>query len=126
MRFAYVGQTNGRLGTFGRAFEHLQVKGTLRINCINKLGEDIEEAGDLTLCSFSLPQETLFLNIESSFREAVEYLVQIGLYEKRERLVPVFRLISNVRTNERVIDYRVNLIAKNILEKFVSMYENDC
>jgi hypothetical protein len=90
------------------------------------LGEDIEEAGDLTLCSFSLPQETLFLNIESSFREAVEYLVQIGLYEKRERLVPVFRLISNVRTNERVIDYRVNLIAKNILEKFVSMYENDC
>ncbi len=82
----YVGQTNGKRGSFGRAFSHIQDGGTLRLQFEEKVGIKLEEADDLVLVSYPLPQQQEYMSIESSYREAIEYLVQIKLRDIRGKL----------------------------------------
>ena len=102
-KLVYVGQTNDRFGTWGRSFGHIQPQGTLRMRCEQILGIDIDFIEDLVLVSYLLPQTIEFTGEETSFRLAVEYLVQIGLQEKRKDLIPTFRIISNVSISDRVV-----------------------
>ena len=121
-KVAYVGETNNRYGSFGRAWQHLQTNGTLRSRFEERVGLSIEKADDLILVSFLLPNDREFIGVESSYREAVEYLVQIGLREKRGDLTPSFDLISRVRPNDRISDQAIKEIADNIVADFVSNY----
>ncbi len=123
--FAYVGQTNNQYGSLGRAWQHIQTGGTLRLRFEENLGVRLEEANDLTLVSFQLPSKKEFTGIESSYREAVEYLVQIKLIEKRATLQPIFRLLSRVRANNRVSNSSIEKIANTIVSDFVVNYAQE-
>lgn len=121
-RVAYIGETNNQYGSFGRAWQHLQANGTLRSRFEEKVGLSIENADDLMLVSFLLPNNREFIGVESSYREAVEYLVQFGLREKRGDLTPSFDLISRVRANDRVSNLAIKKLADAIISDFVLNY----
>lgn len=123
-RFLYVGETNERRGTFGRARSHIGSLGTLRKQVEVKLGERLETVDDLNLLSFILPQEPKFTGIESTYRESVEYLVQVKLIERRVQCNPPFKIISTVRPFSRTTEASIQKIAEEIVEGFLSVYDN--
>jgi hypothetical protein len=121
-RLVYVGQTNEKYGTFGRSYSHIQSNGTLRCRCKERIGLELEQINDLNLFSYPLPTEPEFISVESSYRLAVEYLVQAKLYEKRKELSPSFQIISNISTNGRTSNNKVMKLADSIVENFLSNY----
>jgi hypothetical protein len=121
-KFIYVGETNERRGTFGRARSHIGTMGTLRKQVEEKLGESLEVVDDLHLLSFQLPQESKYTGLESSYRESIEYLVQIKLIEKRVHCEPPFRIISNVRPFARTTDASIQRLSENIVVGFMNTY----
>lgn len=121
-RVVYVGQTNDVKGTLGRACGHVATDGSLRRNFENEIGIPLEQADDLLLISYSLPKSPEYLSLETSYREAVEYLVQVKLFQIRGNLSPPFRLISKVRPNDRVTEISINEYANAIVEDFQQSY----
>ncbi|MBD3883281.1 hypothetical protein IFO70_16055 [Phormidium tenue FACHB-886] len=121
-RVIYVGQTNDRKGSFGRAFSHIQDNGTLRTRFEEQVGTKLEAADDLILVSYPLPKEPEYTSEESSYREAIEYLVQIGLRDVRGEVKPKFNLISNVRTVERTSNPSLKRYADKIVKNFLEVY----
>jgi hypothetical protein len=121
-KLVYVGQTNESYGTFGRGYSHMQSNGTLRNRCSERIGLMLEQIKDLYLYSYPLPNESEFISVESSYRLAVEYLVQFNLYKKRTTINPSFQIISNIATNERTSNSKVKSIADSIVEHFLASY----
>lgn len=126
LKCVYVGETNERRGSFGRARSHIGSKGTLRERFEERLGEKLEAGDDLTLLTFQLPQDVKYTGIESTYRECVEYLVQTQLLQIRRNYNPSFQIISNVRTFSRTNDASVKKIADDIVEGFSKVYSNIC
>jgi hypothetical protein len=122
-KLVYVGQTNEKNGTWGRGFSHIQTYGTLRIRCEERIGLNLEQISDLYLFSYLLPQKSEYISIESSFRLAVEYLVQANLYEARGNLNPVFKLISNISPTDRTTNNQVKNLADAIVQDFIKNYD---
>lgn len=118
----YVGMTNGRIGTLGRASQHLDRRGTLRANFINKLGYSIDLTDDFQLLTFRLPARKEFISVERSYREAVEYLVQKELLIKRSSFHPSYDIISWVRASPRTRNGIVKKAAQNVVDDFVALY----
>jgi hypothetical protein len=121
-RFIYVGQTNERFGTLGRCLSHIQPNGTLRMRCLERVGLELELINDLHLVSFLLPPTSDFISNNSSFRLAVEYLVQTGLHEAKKDVSPSFQIISNICTTSYVMNSTVIKVAKEIINDFKSVY----
>lgn len=121
-KFIYVGQTNDKSGTLGRAVGHLRHDGTFRKRCEEKVGVYLEKVDDLTLYSFPLPSEQKFIGAESSYREAIEYLVQSKLILKRGKGNPMYLIISWVRTSDRTNESIVQSISENIVNEFLRLY----
>lgn len=119
----YVGQTYNKRGAIGRAYEHVSSEGTLRKRFLDVHGMQLEQVNDLFLLSFPLPKEGLFCSSESSYRIAVEYHVQIKLLFIRDRVDPIFRIISNVTSSEYSSHKRLQMIADDISERFLLIYE---
>jgi hypothetical protein len=124
LKCVYIGETNEKRGTFGRARSHIGSKGTLRLRVEERLGERLETGDDFTLLTFQLPKEDKYTGIESSYRESVEYLVQKMLIESRGSYTPTFKLISNVRTFNRTQEASVNRIAEDIVDGFSKVYKS--
>lgn len=122
----YVGQTASQQGVLGRAVQHVQRNpdGTLRKNAEAKMGLTLEGIPDLTLSSFLLPRNREFVSTDKAYREAVEYLVQIGLLENRSKLSNPFTVISWVRSNDRTNIKMVVECANSIVAHFLHEYEN--
>lgn len=118
----YVGQTNDTYGALGRASSHIRSSGTLRCRVYEKLGTYLERFDDWVLVSYSLPRKKQFISIESGFRLAVEYLVQIGLQERRDSCSPPFRIVSNVTYSDHCSNPMIKIIASEIIEEFISTY----
>lgn len=118
----YVGMTNGRVGTLGRAAQHLDKRGTLRANFLNTLGYSIDSTDDLKLLSFKLPSRKEFISVERSYREAVEFLVQKELLKVRGVLNPTYDVISWVRTSPRIRNGIVKRTAVDIATNFLAIY----
>ena len=118
----YVGMTNGRIGTLGRASQHLDKRGTLRTNFINNSGYSIDLTDDFKLLSFKLPQKKEYNSVERSYREAVEFLVQKQLQILRGTFSPTFDIISNVRPSPRMGNSLVKKSARRIVDQFVAIY----
>jgi hypothetical protein len=118
----YVGQTNDRRGSLGRAYGHVSRDGTLRMRFEESIGMTLEVADDLVLISFPLPRKPEYTGEESSYREAIEYLVQIGLRDIRGKVKPTFSVISNVRAVERTSNPYLKSYADKIVAKFLEMY----
>lgn len=119
----YVGMTNSRLGTLGRAFQHLCSDGTLRMNFERELGFGIDDTDDFRLFSFLLPQEKIFTSVERSYREAVEYLIQKQLIERQSITNIYYKIISWVRDSPRSSNSYVRSIATEIVETFIERLE---
>jgi len=118
----YVGQTAGRTGSLGRGHAHSCTRGQLRRRLDKKLGVDPEDFDDFLLTSYLLPLSQEFIGPESSYREAVEYLVQTNLQQLRGGVRPGFRIISWVRSNDRTSDLGVQLLAQDIVADFLMSY----
>jgi hypothetical protein len=118
----YVGQTAGRSGSFGRGYAHFCPRGQLRRRLDRKLGVAPEDFDDFLLTSYLLPPGQEFIGPESSYREAVEYLVQTNLQLLRGGVMPGFRIISWVRANDRTSDLNVQLLAQQIADDFIQYY----
>ncbi len=118
----YVGQTAGPTGSLGRGHAHFRSKGQLRCRLDRKLGVEPEDFDDFQLSSYLLPSKEEFIGPESSYREAVEYLVQCALQLQRGQCKPSFRVISWVRDNDRTRDLGVQLLAQQITEDFLLNY----
>lgn len=117
-KIVYVGMTNQRVGTIGRAAQHLDKNGTLRKRFEELLGYSINLSDDLILYSFILPKDKKFTTVEKSYREAVEYLVQKKLLELKTTLKYSFEVISWVRSNERTSNSEIINISNTIIQRF--------
>lgn len=118
----YVGQTNGDGGVLGRAADHVKITGTLRKRYYESFAERLEDASDWVLFSFCLPTKKNYTSAESSFRRAVEYLVQVGLHEKRGDMSPPFKIISSIDYSDYCRVAEVKNISKEIIEAFINEY----
>jgi len=118
----YVGQTSGDGGVVGRAGAHVKSNGTLRERFYEAYGEQIECAEDWYILTFPLPKKKKYTGPESSYRNAVEYLVQTGLNEVRGSYVPPFRVISNICYSDRCSEPDVRAIAKSILSAIEEVF----
>jgi hypothetical protein len=123
-RVIYVGQTNDKCGTLGRASGHVQKGGTLRVRFEEEVGTYLEEATDLVLLTYALPSKKEFISAESSYREAVEYLVQIKLRDIRANVFPPFNLISKIRTTARSSNVTLAEYADSIVGHFQEVYSD--
>lgn len=121
-RVVYVGQTNSIRGTFGRARNHIGKRGTLRYRFEDEIGEKLEAADDLVLASYALPQEPEYIGVETSYREAIEYLVQVNLLMTRGTFIPSFKLISKVRYSDRATNALIKNYAIEIVADFAANY----
>ena len=121
-RSVYVGQTNSECGTLGRAYAHVKNNGTLRERFYDAEGLPIEVISDLHLASFRLPKKKKYISVESSFRLAVEYLVQVKLNEVRSSTTPKFRIISNVTYTDYCSNKEVIRISCKIVSEFLQEF----
>jgi hypothetical protein len=119
---AYVGQTNAEEGALGRSAQHVGMSGALRRSFEHETGLRLEEINDLLCISYSLPPSREFTSTESSYREAVEYLVQTRILDIRADLDPPIRPVSNVRYSERTALRSVRDSAEEIIASFKSTY----
>lgn len=117
-KVVYIGMTNNRVGTLGRASQHLDTNGTFRRRFEDYHGCSINFSEDLTMFSFLLPQEKYFTTLEKSYREAVEYLVQKELLTKKTLLNYPFEIVSWVRESPRISNSVVQNVAKQIVHEF--------
>lgn len=88
----------------------------------DEVGLRLERATDLILLSYPLPQTAEFTGAESSYREAVEYLVQIGLRDIRGKVRPPLILISNIRTTPLSSSKNLAELASAIVSSFQETY----
>jgi hypothetical protein len=121
-KMVYVGQTNNRKGTIGRAIEHVSESGTLRKQFEEKYGQKLEDVDDLYLLSFPLPSKYEFICIESAYRLAVEYNVQIALRELRNSVNPIFNIISRVTYTDIASEKVTKDLATKIATDFLATY----
>ena len=122
-RVVYVGQTNDPAGTLGRAAGHVAPGGSLRKRFYETVALPLERADDLVLLSYPMPARAEYQSRASSYRLAVEYLVQAAMWEVRTRVTPTFTVISAVATNARTRDADVGRLAAEIVAAFESAYD---
>ena len=121
----YVGQTSGAGGTITRAGAHVSRYGTLRERFNDSFASDLEEHDDWVLLSFPLPKNGNYTSEASSFRLAVEYLVQVKLQSIRGKMSPRFRIISNVSYSDYCRLEEVKKLAEEIVSRFSDYYIYD-
>ncbi|GIK64260.1 MAG: hypothetical protein BroJett018_20540 [Chloroflexota bacterium] len=119
---AYVGQTNDQNGALSRLCGHLGQNGTFGNRLLERQGIYTYEIEDLTMFTFCLPDEASYIGRESSYREGVEYLVQIQL--RTIALTPFLHIVSQVRYNDTASLPFVKLMAKDVLDAFTEAYNN--
>ncbi|WP_144027143.1 hypothetical protein [Paenibacillus sp. FSL R7-0273] len=121
-RTVYVGETNDRHGTIGRLRAHIGSCGTFRKRFEERIDDDLENVDDLILLSYVLPSDPLYTGVASTYRQSVEYLVQVKLLERRASLNKAFKVISNVRTFSTTSEKKVEKLAETIVLKFIDYY----
>lgn len=120
-RVVYIGQTNCRYGVLGRAGQHVLPQGTLRQR-LEEWGYDLDDVDDPILLSFPLPREPQFVGIDSAYREAVEYHVQVKLQKERVKCAPPFCIISRVTCTYPTEYASLEMIADEIVSQFIEAY----
>ncbi len=117
---AYVGQTSDKRGVLGRWIGHLTDDTAGFRRRVRDWDETAWTSIRPVVVFWSLGNAPAFTGVESSLREAVEYLVQTGLRSTSRR--PPFTLISRVRTNPAVHIPAVRRHAERILRDFEANY----
>ena len=123
-KFLYVGQTNNKLGIIARAYQHINIDGTLYQRVEERIGIELYKVEDLKLLNFPLPNEAKYNRNESIYRLAVEYLTQKFILEQRDSFDIKFKVISNVKSNDLVKNTEVIDIAKQIILKATKSINN--
>jgi hypothetical protein len=122
---AYVGQTIDRRGIMGRWTDHLSR--SFEVSSFRRRLKDYDEYAfdrmtDLRVVGYDLGDNALFRTAESSWREGVEYLVQVGL--RSASISPLLRIISTVRSNSTVTQDLTQRTASKVLHSFVTLYRS--
>jgi hypothetical protein len=120
----YVGMTNSKNGTLGRASQHTHhTTGTLRSRFSQNRGFNMDVVNDFKLLSFALPPKKKFTSIEKSYREAVEWLVQQALIGLAGTFTPTFDVVSYVHSSaRRASNGEVKRLANDIVNNFTQVY----
>lgn len=122
-RIGYIGQTAGGTGVLGRWSHHLSAIGSSFWRRVEERGQCAPETiTDLAVFAVELGGEPHWNGLESSHREAVEYLVQIGLRRVCGDLDPYLRIISEVRANENCALGFVRDRADAVVSAFIGWY----
>ncbi|MFY0697658.1 MAG: GIY-YIG nuclease family protein [Balneola sp.] len=121
-KLVYVGMTNSFAGSIGRANGHFNRRGTLRKRFQQYKGYGIEKVDDLILLSFPLPKKKKYTTVETSYREAIEVIVQKELLKIRGTFNPTFDVISWVRDSSRTNNFEVKKLATQIVTLFKTGY----
>lgn len=118
-RLIYVGETCSAHGVVGRARQHVSEVGTLN----SKLSDNGYEMGkieDFYLFSFELPNTWEYTNEETTYRCAVEYLVQIECQTRFQLEIGIdFYLVSHVDYNQKCSTPQNKLIAQHIIAELI-------
>ena len=119
----YIGMTNNSSGPIGRAQGHFNSTGTFRKRFLQERGIGIENVLDMILLSFPLPKKRIYITLESSYRESVEYLVMKELQLQRGFLLPSYDIISwHDRFPRRTTNSEVKKVANDIVNDFSLSY----
>lgn len=120
----YIGETNDRRGVLGRAYQHVNSKGTLRERVFYH-GYDLDVVSDFILLSYELPEHRDYTGIESAFRDAVEYLVQKKLKQSQatDAFVCPLCFLSRVKPTYPVSYAEPIQLAENIVSDFLKLLE---
>lgn len=118
---AYIGMTVGRNGIFGRWGDHLG-RALEKSSFQRRLHEFDDSAwgrmNDLVIFWAEMGEEEQFLTVETSHREAVEYLVQRQLRIALAQGKPPLTVISKVRSNRTVQLPLVQRAAERVIGHF--------
>jgi len=118
---AYVGQTHAKAGVVTRAAQHVRPNGTFRAR-LEDIGIDWDTINDWRILTYELPSKQEFLSLESSYRLAVEYLVQIRLYQIQAKINPKLRIVSKVTYTVHAKKQSIINIADEIIVQFIEKY----
>lgn len=122
---AYVGQTSGSGGLITRWAQHLGVTTSSFWRRVEERGDcSADNISDLMIFAVELGEESLWNGVESSYREAVEYLVQVAIRQFCGDLVPYLRVISHVRANETCSLGFVRERAEGVVADFFDWYSS--
>lgn len=111
----YVGQTCQKNGVIGRFFQHM-TGGTLT-EIMLKNG--IDEFEEVSVIAVDLSEYSVFDDVYSRKREALEFLVQREMkVEGCKTLIP-FKVVSTVYYNGEVSNYNVEKLAKEIVKNII-------
>lgn len=123
----YVGQTIGKEGVIGRWVQHLSSRGNSSFQ--RRLADHDETAfsrlRDLTVFYWDLGDAARFQTVETTDREAVEYLTSVKLRRLGGLVQPYFRVISTVRPNRAIEDALIQDTAARITHEFRERYSKD-
>lgn len=122
----YVGQTLDKRGVMGRWVDHLSRRESSSFFCrLSDIDEDaFDRIADLRILAWDLGDNRSFATVETSHREAVEYLVQKELWTFCGDLDPWLKPISKVRASAAVERDFVRDKAGEIVAEFRSYYES--
>lgn len=113
----YVGQTASQTGVLGRWLEHFRASNAGFRRRLAEWDEDaLDRLSGLVVVYWLLGQGREFAGLESSYREGVEYLVQVGMHRLCAELKAPLRVLSTVRTNTTVQQAVVIEAATRVLD----------
>jgi hypothetical protein len=136
-RVCYVGQTANDLGPIARLVQHFKgeekdnrEKGTFNKQLYNATGKSLFMINDLEFYFHLLPDERIFFSSETTYRNAVEYMVQSKLLtlvalEPSPRSLPILNFISRVCPTSASNETKINLIADEIALNFVDNFNRN-
>lgn len=111
----YVGQTCQKNGVLGRFYQHMS-GGTL-IEIMKENG--ICEFEDVSVMAVDLSEYSIFNDVYSRKREALEYLIQREMKAQGCKTVIPFRVVSRVYHNSEVTDQEIQKLAQKIVKNIV-------
>lgn len=136
-KICYVGQTANDLGPIARLVQHLKGadsgdadKGTFNKRLYDAIGFSFISVPDLEIYFHALPDQRIYWSAETTYRNAVEYLVQMNLLALVKRIpgvddLPLMRFISKVSPTAAANELVIHEVAKNIVAKFVKVYNQN-
>lgn len=120
----YVGQTNDPGGVLARLASHIGSGGTFRKRLHGFDEIAVEDIDDLELFAFALPERAEFISRDETYREGVEYNVQVTLQRLRGDWKPYFTIVSNV-TSPVTTDFpEVVDLSRQIIARLEQLYHS--
>lgn len=111
----YVGQTCQKNGVLGRFYQHMS-GGTLT-EIMSENG--IREFEDVSVLAIDLSEYSIFDDVYSRKREALEFLIQREMKVEGCKTPVPFKVVSRVYHNGEVSNHKIEKLAKRIVKNII-------